>query len=246
MRLKTSVESILRFYPPLYRLGSRVYHRAHSEFRTLSPGAPGAIREAFEFTQVDPDALKFVGDYYEFGLFRGGTFLATSRILDDMRLLDVRMYGFDSFQGLPPPAGVDASDPRFFEGQFASSRADVEKNLAERGMNMSRADLIEGFYEDVLTENLHDKYPFQPASVVLFDCDYYSSTKVAMDWLTRYIRPGSVLLFDDWLSYGDSKELGQQKALAEWLDKHPAFSVEYFNDFQWHGRGFVVRIKDPV
>merc|ERR1711916_64125 len=102
-----------------------------------------------------------------------------------------------------------------FEGQFACSREEVESNLLKNGMKLNRATLIEGYYEDSLTEELHGQHPFRPAAVVLLDCDYYSSTVVAMDWLNRYVGVGTVLLFDDWFSYGDDGSLGQQKALAE-------------------------------
>lgn len=73
MKLKSAIERVLRVSPPLYRLGSRMYHRLKPEFRTLSPGAPAAIREAFQLSLTDPDARKIDGDYYEFGLFRGGS-----------------------------------------------------------------------------------------------------------------------------------------------------------------------------
>lgn len=241
MRVKSAIEAVLRHSPPLYRLGSRLYHKMNPEFRTLSPGAPGAIQKAFEFSLTDPDARAFQGDYHEFGLFRGGTFLATGQILDDLGLKDVRLYGYDSFEGLPEATGIDAGDPRFFEGQFACSRAEVEANLAKRGMDMSRVELIEGFYEDTLTEELHAAHPFRPASVVLLDCDYYSSTICAMNWLDRYIRAGTVLLFDDWFSYGDDPELGQPKALEDWLAARPHWRVEQMDDFEQNGRGFVVR-----
>lgn len=241
MSLKSRIEAVLRFSPPLYRMGSRLYHRMNPEFKTLSPGAPGAIRKAFELTRLDPDARSFDGDYYEFGLFRGGTFLAAFQLLQEFGLKDTRLYGFDSFEGLPEAEGVDMTDTRFFEGQFACSREEVEQNLASEGMDLSRAVLVEGFYEDSLTDALHQAYPFRPASVLLLDCDYYRSTVVAMAWMERYIRPGTVLLFDDWFSYGDDTELGQQKAMSEWLADHPQYRVDHLLDFEAHGRGFVVR-----
>lgn len=241
MGFKSSIESVLKICPPLYRMGSRVYHRLNSEFRTLSPGAPTAISNAFKLSLTDPDASGFEGDYYEFGLFRGGTFLATSQVLGELGLDTTRMYGFDSFEGLPAATSIDAGDVRFFEGQFACSREEVEKNLASHGMDMSRAVLIKGFYEDSLTEALHGAHPFRPASVVLLDCDYYTSTKVAMNWLRPYLRVGTILLFDDWFSHANNEELGQQKALREWLQVYPAFRIEHLEDFQEHGRGFILR-----
>ena len=241
MRLKSQVESILRHTPFLYRLGSRVYHRMNSEFRTLSPGAPAAIRNAFALHLTDRDAEAFLGDYYEFGVFRGGTFLATGQVLDDMGLDGVAMYGFDSFEGLPAPEDIDATDTRFFEGQFSCARQQVEQNLRDHGMDMSRATLIKGFYEDSLTEDLRGRHPFQPASVVLLDCDYYVSTKQALAWLDPYLRVGTILLFDDWFSYDDAADLGQQKAAAEWGDSHPQFRLQHLEDFKDNGRGFIIR-----
>lgn len=241
MNLKSTIESVLKVYPPLYRLGSKVYHRMNPEFRTLSPGAPAAIDNALKMADTDPEAGAFSGDYYEFGLFRGGTFLAASQSLGAVGNTTARMYGFDSFQGLPEATSIDAGDPRFFEGQFACSRQEVEENLASNGMDMARATLIEGFYEDSLTEALRSQHDFKPASVVLLDCDYYTSTKVALDWMTPYLRVGTRMLFDDWFSHDDDQELGQQKALAEWLEAHPGFRVEYLEDFEANGRSFILR-----
>lgn len=241
MRLKSVIESALRASPPLYRLGSRVYHMMNPQFRTLSPGAPGAIHRGFEFSLKDKDARAFEGDYYEFGIFRGGTFLEAGRTIETLGCDKAKMYGFDSFEGLPAPEGIDATDTRFFEGQFSCSREEVEKNLASHGMDMSRAQLVQGFYEDSLTEELLGKFPFKPASVALLDCDYYSSTKVALDWLTPFVRPGTVLLFDDWYSYGDTSDLGQPKALADWLLENPQFTTEEFGKFEHNGQGYVIR-----
>jgi predicted O-methyltransferase YrrM len=103
---------------------------------------------------------------------------------------------------------------------------------------------VEGFYEDSLTEELRQQHPFRPASVVLLDCDYYSSTVTALAWLEPYLVEGTVLLFDDWFSYGESDELGQQKAFAEYLEHNPGFEAKDLWEFENHGKGFeLVRAK---
>ena len=238
MSVKSIVEDVLRHCPPLFRLASRIYHKLHGSFRTLSPGAPGAIRKSFEYL-VDRDG-GVNGDYYEFGLFRGYTFLQAWNHCKEMKLDAVNFYGFDSFEGLPQAKGIDEVDGRFFEGQFACSREEVEKNLAGEGVDLEKVQLIQGFYEDSLTEALRDQHPFKPASVVLLDCDYYSSTVTALTWMEPYIQVGTILLFDDWFSYGESNELGQQKAYQEFLDRHPQYRSEALWEFENHGKGFVL------
>src|SRR5687768_4705011 len=75
LRPKNLIEMALRRTPPLYRLASRIYHRVNGSFRTLSPGAPGAIARALEFVKDRGQD----GDYYEFGVFRGYTFLSAQQ-----------------------------------------------------------------------------------------------------------------------------------------------------------------------
>jgi len=239
MRIKTVIENVLRNYPPLFRFSSNVYHKINGSFRTLSPGTSEAIAKAYEL--VKKDSASKVGDYYEFGLFRGYTFLQAYKHAEEMGLEDIHFYGFDSFSGLPIAEGIDAKDGRFFEGQFACSKVDVEKNLAEHGMDIARMTLTEGYYEDSLTESLRQHHAFKKASVVLLDCDYYSSTKEALDWMIPYLQVGTVLLFDDWFSYGDDNELGQQKAFKEFLDVQTQYHAEPLWDFIHNGKGFILR-----
>ncbi|MEM7194488.1 MAG: TylF/MycF/NovP-related O-methyltransferase [Pseudomonadota bacterium] len=238
MRLKSIIEDLLRDYPPLFRFASRVYHTINGSFRTLSPGAPGAIQKSFEMLLERDGAVS--GDYYEFGLFRGYTFLEAYKCCKNLNLNDVNFYGFDSFEGLPEAEGIDQVDGRFFKGQFACSRDAVEKSLQKSGVDLDEVQLVEGYYEDSLTDELHDEHAFQPVAVALLDCDYYSSTVTALTWLDRYVHPGSVLLFDDWFSYGENEELGQQKAFQEFLDRHPEWRADPLWEFENHGKGFVI------
>ena len=239
MRLKSKIEDLLRDYPPLFRFASKVYHTINGSFRTLSPGAPDAIRKSFQYLIDNQGSVS--GDYYEFGLFRGYTFLEAYKHCKELNLDSVNFYGFDSFEGLPEAEGIDQVDGRFFKGQFACSRPAVEKSLQQSGVNLDEIHLIEGYYEDSLTDQLHSEHDFKPVSVALLDCDYYSSTVTALTWLDRYIQNGSILLFDDWFSYGENEELGQQKAFAEFLERHPELSAEPLWEFQNHGKGFLIK-----
>lgn len=241
MSTKAFVENILRRYPPLFRLGSRAYHGLRGSFRSVSAGGPEAVYRAFrtakEIRGSDP------GDYYEFGLFRGYTFLCAYQACRELNLEKTRFYGFDSFQGLPPVEGIDKGEGEFFEGQFACSKEKVLNNLTKHGMDLSRTVLIEGFYDTILTEELRSCHPFKRVAVALFDCDLYSSTQDALNWLAPFLADDSILLFDDWYSFGDNKELGQQKAFEEFLQKAVRFYAEPLWEFPKHGRAFRLREK---
>jgi len=241
MSLKHSIENLLRDYPVLFRFGSRVYHWFNNSFKTLSPGTPEAILKAFEL--LKSEGRDPFGDYYEFGLFRGYAFLKAYEHSKQLGLNDINFFGFDSFKGLPAAEGIDTADGRFFEGQFSCSRTDVEKNLAANGMSLDRVRLVEGFYEDSLTEELHAQENFRSASVVLLDCDYYSSTVEALAWIDRYLVDGTILLFDDWFSYGDDDQLGQPKAFEEYLEKHSNYKSEHLWRFSHNGNAYRLKIS---
>jgi len=243
-RVKAMAVDILRHCPPAFRLSSRLLHRLNGSYRTLSPGAPEAILKAFQYL-IDRDG-KVSGDYYEFGLFRGYTFQQAYQHCQDLGLKDVRFHGFDSFTGLPPAEGIDQTDGRFFKGQFACGLKEVESNLETHGVDLSHVNLIKGYYEDSLTPALREQHPFKHAAVVMLDCDYYTSTVTALTWMEPYLRPGTVLLFDDWYSYGDTAELGQQKAYQEFLERHPEYESETLWEFKHHGIAFVLKEADSA
>lgn len=238
MGFKKRIEIALIRFPVLYQIGSKIYHRIFRSFRTLSPGAPDAIFKSFLLAKELNNNT--IGDYYEFGVFRGYTFLSAYRACQTLHLESSQFFGFDSFEGLPSVAGIDRGEGQFFKGQFACSKSQVENNIEANGMDMTRTYLVEGFYEQSLTEDLRTQLPFKAASVVLFDCDLYSSTKVAIDWAKVYFQNYTILLFDDWYSYGGNNKIGQQRAFNEFLRDNPQYIAKELWEFEKHGKSFIL------
>lgn len=241
--IKKKLELLLKRYPWLFRLGSKVYHSLNPGFKSLSPGAPGAIERAFKMAKELHEGGP-IGDYYEFGLFKGYTFFSAYRTAQRLDLKETRFYGFDSFQGLPPVDDIDKTGGWFFEGQFAYSRSKVEKNLQKRGVDFNKIQLIEGFYEDTLVEKLKETLPARRAGVILLDCDLYSSTRTVLDWLEGLIKDKTIVLFDDWYSFDGSEELGQQYALKEFQQLNQHLKFEPVMEYKHHGKMFVVHEND--
>jgi hypothetical protein len=74
------------------------------------------------------------GDYLEFGVYKGATFIEAIKISNGKRLHNMEFYAFDSFQGLPNPSGIDRHSDQFYKGQVSFSQNDFENNLLESGV----------------------------------------------------------------------------------------------------------------
>jgi Macrocin-O-methyltransferase (TylF) len=118
------------------------------------------------------------GLFLEFGVATGRTIRhIASRVRS-------RVYGFDSFRGLP-------SDWRtgFEKDRFAGSAPTVPENVS----------LIEGWFSESLPKFLEEH--LEDASFIHVDCDLYSSAKCALDALSDRIVKGTVIQFDEYWNY---------------------------------------------
>lgn len=152
----------------------------------------------------------------EFGVFTGGTANMISKHVD-------KLYGFDSFEGLP-----EAWDGVVGKGFFKI------ENLPKVDNNV---ELIQGWYCDTLEEFLKN-HP-EDFKVIHIDCDLYSSTKYVFDKLIEYnkLKKGVIIIFDEILNYNKFLE-GEMKALYE-------INTENKIKFDWLGtHGNIVYPKD--
>lgn len=237
--VKKRIEHVLRPYPAVYRWASKVYHTLNRSPAPLSSGAPAALSHAWGL--ATKQAAGDGGDYYEFGVYRGGTFAAAQQACRDLGIGTTHFYGFDSFQGLPPVEGIDETDGLFYEGQFSASKEAAVQNLSRQGIDWDRTTLIEGFFSESLTEATKRAHPFRRVGVALIDCDLYSSTQEVLNWLESYLVDGSILLFDDWESFGEDADLGQRRAFAEFLTENPDLGADELFSFEPYGKAFVLR-----
>jgi O-methyltransferase len=206
-------------------------------FVTETPGTPPALyRSLRRIAEAGP-----IGDYYEFGLYRGYTFWFAQQAAHLLGLVGMQFFGFDSFQGLPEPEGIDAALDEFHKGDYSCGRPTVVGTLRRFGFEWSRAQLVEGFYADSLRPALVRDLSMGPVAVALIDCDLYESTVPVMRFLAPLLQEGAILLFDDWNCFGASDEHGQRRAFREFLFSSPAWRAEPYLRFGWHGQGFILR-----
>jgi hypothetical protein len=153
----------------------------------------------------------------------------------------MRFFGFDSFQGLPQLTGVDKTTGEFRQGQFACALGDVRAKLDGK-VDWSRVHLVEGWFEDSLTQELKDRLRPAPVAVTLIDCDLYGSTLSVLAFLEDLLQEGSMLLFDDWNCFGRQDHMGERRAFREFLEARPWFTPEKWIRFGRRGQAFIMHV----
>ena len=149
------------------------------------------------------------------------------------------MFGFDSFEGFPEEARTD--DEGFWTvGGCNADEAFARECLTRAEANLERTFLIKGWFRDTLTMELRAKQRISRASVIMIDCDLYSSAREALTFFAPLIQDEAVIFFDDMVEEVVQRNLGEQRAFAEFLAEHPELEVRDFGGYGPKSRGFAV------
>jgi hypothetical protein len=115
----------------------------------------------------------------------------------------LRLFGFDSFQGLPEVAATE-DEGRFRPGWFRAEYDLVREHVTQKGIAWNRTVLGPGWFEDTLNPEQARRLGIEKAGVIMIDCDIYSSARTALDFCAPLIKDRTVVVFDDWP--GDTPE----------------------------------------
>jgi O-methyltransferase len=246
-----TLKSLIKPFLPesvLYRLRSRRNYGTRLNIANLRAGTPPyeapllqpKYVEALNYLIEQGTPIAELGDYLEFGVFYGNSLLTAYRAIDQVGARHMRLFGFDSFEGLPPEAAVD--DGGYWKpGEFSMDYYVARRFLTEHGVDWKRITLVRGWFKDSLTDACIKKYGLKKASVLMVDCDIYSSAHTVLAFCAPLIQDRAVVFFDDW-SAGDfaARNLGERKAFDEFLVDHPEFTVSNFGDYGNYSKVFVL------
>jgi hypothetical protein len=198
-------------------------------------------------------AEKVEGDYLEFGVYSGGSFIEafhtmravyqhhqqinSGRSQEDADKIGAiwrerRFFAFDSFEGLPASEGIDKMSDDFFAGKYSFSEDDFRAKIADHGVPKEKSVIVPGWYNQSCTEETIRKHSMKKAAVVHIDCDLYESTRDALNFVTPLLTDGTIIIFDDWFCFRGNPELGEQKAFSEWTALLPDWT---FSEYQKEG-----------
>lgn len=181
---------------------------------------------------------KVEGDYLEFGVFRGDSFIETCRSAKFMGLKNMRFFAFDSFKGLPKTEGN-----RFKKGEFAYSKGDFQDNLKKGKLDLKKVIIIDGWYKNTLNLKIATKHKLKKAAWVHVDCDLYESAKEVLDFITTFVVDGTVIVFNDWWVFKGRDDKGERQACREWLAENSHIKLHPFMSHGYGDTAFVVQIN---
>lgn len=119
-------------------------------------------------------------DYFEFGVAGGYSF---KWWLQHNPVTGSRFFGFDTFEGLPEKWGA------FEKGSMAYA-------LDSLDIHDERASFYKGLFQETLIPFL-DQYDNRNRKLIHIDSDLFSSAIFTLSQLYRFLRPGDILLFDE-------------------------------------------------
>lgn len=155
----------------------------------------------------------------EFGVFSGRTLRVIAAARDGKNV-----FGFDSFNGLPE----DWRDG-FPAGTFA----------VDEPPEVLGAELVTGLFADTLPGFLRD-HP-EPVAFLHIDADLYSSARTVLRHVGPRLRPGSVVVFDEYFNYPG----WQEHEYRAWREYAAETGLRYRYEAYTHGdEQVIVRVID--
>ncbi|MDC0383105.1 class I SAM-dependent methyltransferase [Schleiferiaceae bacterium] len=139
------------------------------------------------------------GEFLEFGVFTGETINYIASKVPKSKVVS----GFDSFEGLP-----ELWRDGFEEGAFKL------KSLPKVRSNVT---LYKGWFEEGISNYLANN-SIEYISYLHIDCDLYSSTKTIFEKLGKYIKTGSIIVFDEYFNF-PGWEGDEFKAFQEFINE---------------------------
>ena len=159
------------------------------------------------------------GDIVECGVGQANSLFMLG-VLTEGRTHARRLWGFDSFQGLPAPGPEDEADrmPGTIKaGRLAFTEDQVRARLMRCGITKGvlerRFVMVKGFFPATFPQ-----YSGEGIALLHLDVDLYRSYKDCLEWFEPMVAPGGVIAFDE---YRSPTWFGATRAIEEYFGGEP-------------------------
>ena len=137
------------------------------------------------------------GDFVETGIWRGGACIMMAAVVAAYGDTERNVWGFDSFQGLPPPNEEeypsDRGDQLHRFPQLVVSLEEVTDNFRRMGLWSDQVRLVKGWFKDTVPAARIAKI-----AVLRLDGDLYESTIQVPEGFYPRLSAGGFCIIDDY------------------------------------------------
>lgn len=169
------------------------------------------------------------GSFVECGVARGGCTALMSFVSRGQR----RVWGFDSFEGMPALTEEDEGQGKTAVGMIAAGPDglhEAQRTLRRFHLADESVKLVKGWFEDTLPVYVPQ---LDPIAVLRLDSDWYKSTRYCLETLYDLVAPGGVVIIDDYHAF-----IGCRKAVDEFRLKRgiqsPLITTDAHSEVRWH------------
>lgn len=161
----------------------------------------------------------FFINYFEFGIFEGSSFILFYKELKNSPFFKsekFHFYLFDSFKGMPATNDIRDKNPQWNSGDYKFSKKQLINNFNKHEVNPSHYTIIDGFFLDTLKKNKKKTYSLikiPRCDFVYMDCDYFSSTLLALNFIKKLMHNRTIIYFDNIWSFSGHPGKGELGAL---------------------------------
>ncbi len=147
-------------------------------------------------------------------------------------------YAFDSFKGI---VGANKNEEQLYQdGAYYANLETFWHNMKVSGCSELPIKAIQDPFQEMLLQKIPYELGIEHISIAHIDSDVYEAAILALEFITPALLNGALILFDEFHAFGANNNKGERKALKEWLQKNPHFSVEIYRNYGSVARSYIV------
>ena len=167
-------------------------------------------------------------DIYEFGIYTGNSFKQIYEALQECKVRPSKIWGFDSFEGLPAEEPGVPIGEGWEQGKFRIDDPDIMGIISRSVDGSIPFELVKGYFHNSLNVLLRPR--LKQAVFIDIDSDLYISCFQILDYFFKndLVAQGCFISYDDWGGVTEG-EGGESKAHFDIMKKYKVDCAEVFS-----------------
>lgn len=200
-----------------------------------------ALKKAFYLTALD----NVHGDYLEFGVFTGSSFLCALRAHKNLSYIgniETSFYGFDSFEGFGKTKEYD-KHPFYIDQIFKVDSKKIINEIYKHAKGL-KIKIVKGYFDETIkSKDCKKDFNIDKIRCMLIDCDLKDATKTALQFSCNSLQQGTIIILDDFYSFKGDPAKGVAGAFNEFCKDNPSLQ---FRKLFYYGYGGIAYILSEI